>query len=534
MAKKFNTAAVCMPEIHYMVNLDERLKEIKNMIDEGMYFTINQARQYGKTTLMLSLEDYLQEDYYVVSMDFQTFGNAEFTSENTFSLSFAGTFLRIMKRIRSSANEKMGALMQELEEKVDKRSPYFAMKGLFEILSDICAVSDKPIVLMIDEADGAGNHQVFLDFLAQLRAYFIRRVKQPTFHSVILAGVYDIKNLKRKIQPEEEHGGNSPWNIAADFKIDMSFSRKDIAGMLREYEEDCHTGMDVEMMAGFLYDYTSGYPFLVSRLCKLMDEQVSGFPEFGTLQSAWTKNGLMEAVKIILIEKNTLFESLNEKLTKYQDLDAMIRSLLFTGKNIAYNSDEPAIDIAAMFGFIKNQNGTVQIANRIFETRLYNRYLSAAELQGLDIYKASLQDRNQFITAGRLDMRRILEKFTEHFHELYGDRDDTFVEEEGRLYFLLYLRPIINGTGNYYIESRTRGLRRTDVIVDYRGEQYIIELKIWHGKEYKERGEKQLAGYLDDYHVRKGYMISFNFNRKKEIGVKEIVIGDKVLVEATV
>jgi len=28
---------------------------------------------------------------------------------------------------------------------------------------------------------------------------------------------------------------------------------------------------------------------------------------------------------------------------------------------------------------------------------------------------------------------------------------------------------------NYYIESQTRGLRRTDVIVDYRGEQYIIE-----------------------------------------------------------
>lgn len=29
-------------------------------------------------------------------------------------------------------------------------------------------------------------------------------------------------------------------------------------------------------------------------------------------------------------------------------------------------------------------------------------------------------------------------------------------------------------------------------------------------------------------------MLSFNFNKKKEIGVKEIVVGDKVLIEAVV
>ncbi len=65
-------------------------------------------------------------------------------------------------------------------------------------------------------------------------------------------------------------------------------------------------------------------------------------------------------------------------------------------------------------------------------------------------------------------------------------------------------------------------------------EQYIIELKIWHGQEYNNRGEQQLIGYLEDYHVNKGYMISFNFNKNKKIGVHEIVIGDKTLIEAIV
>ena len=59
-------------------------------------------------------------------------------------------------------------------------------------------------------------------------------------------------------------------------------------------------------------------------------------------------------------------------------------------------------------------------------------------------------------------------------------------------------------------------------------------MKIWHGQEYNSRGEQQLIGYLNDYHVNKGYMISFNFNKNKKIGVHEIVIGDKTLIEAIV
>ncbi len=66
------------------------------------------------------------------------------------------------------------------------------------------------------------------------------------------------------------------------------------------------------------------------------------------------------------------------------------------------------------------------------------------------------------------------------------------------------------------------------------GEQFIIEMKIWRGNEYNERGEKQLTGYLDYFYQNKGYLLSFNFNKKKEIGVKTITLGDKTIVEAVV
>ena len=217
------------------------------------------------------------------------------------------------------------------------------------------------MVLMIDEVDSATNNQVFLDFLMQLRAYYIERDVRSTFQSMILAGVYDIKNLKRKLCPEDAHKFNSPWNIAADFDIDMSFSREDIAGMLEKYEEDYHTGMNIDEISGLLYDYTSGYPFLVSRLCKLMDETVSGMEAFQSKSSVWTRRGFHEAVKLILSEKNTLFGSMMGKLTNYPEFNAMLRSLLFTGKAIAYDAENLDMDTATMFGFIKTQMEQLQL-----------------------------------------------------------------------------------------------------------------------------------------------------------------------------
>lgn len=131
-------------------------------------------------------------------------------------------------------------------------------------------------------------------------------------------------------------------------------------------------------------------------------------------------------------------------------------------------------------------------------------------------------------------MELILQKFVKHFTDVYSDNDTRFIEENGRRLFLLYLKPIINGVGNYYIEAQTRDMKRTDIIIDYCGQQYIIEMKIWHGEEYNKRGEAQLIGYLENYHLKKGYLLSFNFNKKKHIGVKKLHFGDKTIIEAVV
>ena len=527
MAKVFNTYGYCDPQLHYMVDLTSRLEQIRAMVDDEKYFTINRGRQYGKTTVLTALAEYLQEEYTVVSMDFQTMSWLTFENESFFVSAFSEELLDLVLHFPEDIEEK-------LREFAEKRAEIISLRSLFKVLRKWCMESEKRIVLLIDEVDSATNNQVFLDFLAQLRYCYLRRRKIPTFQSVILAGVYDVRNIRRRIRPDEEHKVNSPWNIAAKFGVDMDFSEEEIAEMLKEYETDHSTGMDIEKMSGMIYDYTSGYPYLVSGFCKSIDEEIAGTKEYPDKSSAWTKEGFLEALKLILSEKSPLFESLISKLDDYPELKSVVYHLLFQGQSMAYNADNMVTDMLLMFGFIKVEQGTMRIANRVFETRLYNYFLTLPEVQNGEMYKAALRSKEQFIQNGRLDMRRILERFVVHFDEIYGDRDKKFVEEDGRRYFMLYLKPIINGIGNCYVEAQTRNQERTDLIIDYLGEQFVVELKIWRGNAYHERGEGKLKDYLDYYHVKKGYMLSFNFNKKKEIGVKEITLGDKVLIEAVV
>lgn len=527
MNRYFNTEGLCDPKIHYMVRLDKQLRTIRQrFIDRGSYFVINRGRQYGKTTTLRALAKYLRDEYVTVSLDFQEIGAEEFRNENSFSRAFAEIFIKAFK---------VGNCLDDIGENalsmdgLQRDETGIVLRELFIWLSDICAKAPRPIVLLIDEVDSAINNQVFLDFLALLRKYYLDRKNSPTFHSVILAGVYDITNLNTKQWPDPEHKYNSPWNIAARFNIEMGFSASQIANMLQEYQADYHYGIDVEVIAEEIYQYTSGYPYLVSAICKLLDKDITE----ENVRAVWSKKGVAEAVKIILSEKTPLLESMKRQLWIYPEMKNMLYAILFQGKRLTYNPDSDVVARAMMFGYIVNKNNSVQVANRIFEMWMYNMFLSEEELSSA-ICDMAQGNKDEFLFDGRLDMGRVLERFTVHFNDIYGANDEKFIEDHGRKLFLLYLKPIINGTGNYYIEAQTRDAGRTDVIVDYLGEQFVVEMKIWRSNEYNETRQEQLSAYLDAYHLDKGYMISFISNRNKQPGVKEITLGCRKIVEAVI
>ena len=423
MRKQFCVTGTCIPEKNYMVDISARIDRItKEYIENGQYFTINCARQYGKTTTLYLLERKLRENYLVLSLSFEA---ADEYFESLSSLA-EGLILDIGECLRQQNVKK--ELIEEWESPILEKFP---MRSLGMKISSLCEASEKKIVLMIDEVDKSSDNQIFLSFLGLLREKYLRwqQGKDDTFQSVILAGVYDVKTLKLKLHPDEEPKYNSPWNIAADFTIDMNFTADDIKTMLEQYENDNQTGMNINAMSQKLFEYTSGYPFLVSKICQIMDERLQEMEQFSDSRERWTSNGMLAAIKILLKEQNTLFDDMTKKLMDYPDLRDLIQSILFGGISIPFKRGVPMIDLGVTFGFLKERDGLVAVANRIFETQMYDQFLAEMSVDN-KLYAEAEAERNQFIVAGMLQMDLVMKKFYEHFSEIYSDNDQKFIEEK--------------------------------------------------------------------------------------------------------
>lgn len=164
MNRVFNISADCKSDLHYMVNIEDRLIEIRTMVERGDYFTVNRARQFGKTTTLKALGRYLEKDYQVLSLDFQKLSHKDFETEDAFVEALAR---EILKKIKLK-KEVPDNVIDELHQFTQTNNVNLKLAFLFECFSKWCQKSEKPVVLIIDEVDSATNNQVFLDFLGQI------------------------------------------------------------------------------------------------------------------------------------------------------------------------------------------------------------------------------------------------------------------------------------------------------------------------------------------------------------------------------
>ena len=347
--KKFNTTGLCVPKKHYMVDISNKLDNIEKLIEEESYFVINRPRQFGKTTTLNELYKRLKSNYTIIKLDFERMSE-DFISSKVFCNSFVESLSRV--------------LGEELKN-VD------TLNNLAYLISDI--TKDREIVLMIDEVDRISNNQLFVNFLGILRSLYLDREAElcTTFKSVILAGVYDIKNLKLKFSDNTDTRYNSPWNIAVDFDLNMSFNVAEIESMLDEYSQNNSLTMDTNMLSEEIYKFTSGYPFLVSRICQIIDEKL-----LEDNKRNWKINDINRSVKILLNENNTLFDDLIKNIESNKDLKELMFDIIINGEEKSFNIHNKIISIGTMFGYFREENYKVIISNKIFKEVLYNCFSS--------------------------------------------------------------------------------------------------------------------------------------------------------------
>jgi len=191
-------------------------------------------------------------------------GSASLVDEPTFVSSFVLLLGRVLRLSGSATTEAMEVIDAM---RAASQGGRYQLSDLFVDIGRLIRASTKPLVLFIDEVDGATNHQVFLDFLGMLHQASTGRDTSgtPALRSVILAGVTDVSRLRPKTRLGDQREPGGLWNNAVDCGVDLSFSAKDVAGMLADYALDHAIGMDVDARAAQICDYTGGHPFLVSR-----------------------------------------------------------------------------------------------------------------------------------------------------------------------------------------------------------------------------------------------------------------------------
>ena len=378
---------------------------------------------------------------------------------------------------------------------------------LSKAISDFCLMYPKPVVVLIDEVDKSSDNQTFIGFIGMLRDMYLRREDngmKSTFHSVVLAGVYDIKNLKLKLRPDAEKKYNSPWNIAADFNVDMTFHPEEIAQMLNDYENDVHTGMDIKAISEEIYKYTTGYPFLVSYICKKIDEE---------FDQEWTSESIVKAVKVLVQGNSTLMDDLSKNLENNPEFREFMYSVSVNSVSYSFSLLNPMVNMGNMFSYIRDKNGRVVIHNLIFEEALFLYFTLDYTIKN----NAKLSPfQLNYVRNGKLNMEHVVTRFADLMHQEYRKNDEEFLERQGRLVFLSFLKPIINGIGFYYVEPQTRDNRRMDLVVTYDKQEFIVELKIWHGDKYEELGRDQLSEYLAIRGMDEGYLVTFDFSKNKQ------------------
>ncbi len=409
MRREFNDTGLCVRKLHYMVDTSEQINEIfEGLVEQGKYFSILGGRQFGKTTTIELLVQILEkrDDYLVIETSFEGIGDNIYENEKT----FCKGFLKNLSRVTELNNKKLSELLWNASEKME------GFDTLSKFITNFSRNTDKKIVLIIDEVDKSTNSQVFLSFLGILRDKYLLRNKEKdyTFHSIVLAGVHDIKTIKLKLRPNEIHNLNSPWNIAADLNVDLSFQAYQIVTMLDDFlTENPNINIPKKEIAEKIFYYTNGYPYLVSKICKIIYEDIIKKRE----DKNWYLEDVKTAFKMITYagRTTTLFQSNAKNLQNNDSLYKFIYEIVIDNKRKNYAEDNRQVYLARTYGLIRDDNGKCKIHNRIFAHRIYDLILSIMDNAG---QFQTIYPHDEYYKGNDIDLEYIFLRFQNFFKKI--------------------------------------------------------------------------------------------------------------------
>ena len=509
MERFFNTAGPQIPE-SYTIDPLSRFdsEEILLMIRQQRYFVLHAPRQTGKTTCMLALRDYLNQegDYIAVYANVEG-GQA---SRNDAQSVVKSTVDTLAEQFRGVVKNDTPLQIRDEVQQVGKDS---MLATYLRRLSEKMA---KPIVLILDEIDAlVGDSLVAI--LRQIRSgYADRPASFP--QSIILCGVRDVRDYRIVLSNQDIITGGSAFNIKAKSLRLGNFSKEEIHELYMQHTRETGQEFDEDCFP-MVWEATEGQPWLVNALGAEVtwnirenrDRNVRIIPEM-----------IDKAIENIIYRRDTHIDILIDKLE-----EPRVRRVI---EPMLANEDEvsealiPTDDIQYVedMGLIKRERGKPRrIANGIYR-EIIPRELTWSTQDALTQQPQWYQNPDNSIN---------VEKLLLDFQQFFRQNADAWIgrfdyaEAGPQLLLQAFLQRIVNG-GGYIDREYGLGRKRTDLLIrkpltDHYGgpvQRVVLELKIKRGDLDKviQKGLEQTADYMDRVgSVDEGHLIIFDRTQEK-------------------
>lgn len=504
--RTFETSGPIDPEENYFVSRSKEIAIFKNQIMRGRYIVIFAPRQTGKTTFFRTALDELSgEDpsYIPIILNFEDYLDVEPTRfYEDLHYELVDKISAKLRQFNVGNFDRISEFMvsHKLRDGISLRRFF---QGLFRELPG------KKVVMVIDEFDGIPR-DVLRGFLHSLRYIYLSDKKCP--YSVGIVGVRSVSQLgyDRSI---------SPFNIQDEFHL-PNFTESQIAELYGQYTDEVGQVFDPEVIS-LVYEQTVGQPYLVNRMAQILTEEL-GLPKDENIR----KEHFEEALARLLKERNVHFQHIITNIKRKPIFEKILMRIVFDDKGIPFNLSNDDISELVTYGVVaEGKEGYCVIENPIYQRIVFNTFYPLFNNVEDEYFSDTVRGFSDFLTpSGRINMKALIENFCD-FIKRAGFRilevPDTPQEFVGQYLLRAYLDTFVKQIrASIYLEVPT-GRGRTDLIILYKGQKYIVETKLWNGEEAYQRGKKQLTEYLELEQTEDGYYVVFDHRTRKAMERRE-------------
>jgi len=494
MKKYFNIAGPCNHEDHYMLPSESRCKGLAELIEQKQYFVIHAARQSGKTTLLLDLVRNLNDSgkYHALYCSLESVQRIDDPEKG---------IPAIVKRLKSEA-EFLGRY--DFAENADF-SDYTNV--LRTSLVYLCKTSDKPVIILFDEADCLSNGTL-IAFLRQLRDGYVNRSRISFVHSVGLIGMRNIRDYKGRIREDRETlGSASPFNIVTEALTLRNFTLPEIGQLYAQHTQATGQAFSSEVIDR-IYHHTQGQPWLVNAIAREIVVKILNNDYSEEISIPHVE----QAVETIIHQRHTHIDSLLERL-KEERVKKVVEPVL-TGEEKGFDFTDDDYQYVLDLGLLENTKGILRPGNPIYAEVIIRKLCSESQMS---MDSADFPPHAPaYLEKDRLNMKKLLSDFQQFWRENSAIWEERFYYKEAAPHLILmaFLQRIINSGGIISRELAT-GRKRIDLCIHYQNHRYPIEIKIRYSHKTYPEGIKQLSSYMDTLGCNEGWLVIFD-RRKKQ------------------